>query len=62
MAYTNTENDGHDHEPVNVEIESAEWIVTPTGEKDGRPAVFKEGSATFKHTCRMCGKVTRWAV
>lgn len=61
MAYTNTENDGHEHE-LKIEIESAQWVIPPTGEVNGRPKVFKEGTAVYKSTCTKCGRIKRWNV
>jgi hypothetical protein len=52
------------HEWGPTEIVTADWIITPTAEVDGQPAVFKQGTMTMRHTCTKpgCGVVETWTV
>lgn len=45
-------------------IVSAQWIIPPTAEVDGKPAVFKQGTALFEHSCTNegCGITEQWRV
>lgn len=62
----------HEHEFYPAVIESAEWVgsETPISDEelgtltivDGRPSIFKQGTATFRHTCKTCGFTERWKV
>lgn len=53
-----------DHIWGDTTVVSAVFVVAPTGEADGRPAVYKAGTMVMTHSCTKegCGVTNTWKV